>query len=163
MDSLKEIRKEMGLTQAQAAELIGVSRRTYQSYEKIGAYETNRIEKLKKAGFDENGNPAILSIRFIKKTASEIFAQYQQVECAYLFGSYARGEADFESDVDFLIVEKDMSLLDMGGLLGKLREALHKDVDLVTHESILDNERMIRDVLRQGVKVYGRRISVSKN
>ena len=153
----------MGLTQTQAAELIGVSRRTYQSYEKIGAYQTDRIEKLKKVGFDENGNPTILSIRFIKKTASETFAKHPEVECAYLFGSYARGEADFESDVDFLIVEEGLSLLDMGGILGELEDALHKDVDLVTHRSILENERMVRDVLRQGVKVYGRRINFSKN
>ena len=165
METLKKVRKQMGLTQIQAAELIGVSRRTYQTYEeKEETIHGNKLlDMLKKAGLDENGYPAILSIRFIVKTASEIFARYPEVECAYLFGSYARGEADLESDVDFIIVEQGMSLLKMGGLLGGLQEALHKDVDLVSHRTIIDNERMVRDVLRQGIKVYGRRTNLSKN
>ena len=166
MNTLKATRKQIGLTQVQAAKLIGVSRRTYQTYEEKSEDTPNSnelLELLKKAGLNEDGFPAILSIRFIKLTASKIFAKYQEVECAYLFGSYARGEADFESDVDFIIVEKGMSLLRMGGLLGDLRRALHKDVDLVSHRTIIDNERMIRDVLSQGVKIYGRRTDFSKN
>lgn len=166
MNSLKSTRKQTGLTQEQAAKLCGISRRTYQTYEENDSNQEKSnelLELLKKAGLNEDGFPSIISVRFIKLTASEIFAKHPEVECAYLFGSYARGEATPQSDVDFLIVEQGMSLLDMGGLLGELREALHKDVDLVTHRQILDNERMIRDVLRQGVKVYGHRTNFFKN
>ena len=36
-----------------------------------------------------------------------------------IFGSVARGEADNESDIDFLVdMEAGRSLLDLGGLLG---------------------------------------------
>ncbi|MFQ5897854.1 MAG: nucleotidyltransferase family protein [Candidatus Methylomirabilia bacterium] len=50
-----------------------------------------------------------------------------------VFGSVARGEADEESDLDFLVdMEPGRSLLDMGGLLMELRALLGRDVDVVT-------------------------------
>jgi predicted nucleotidyltransferase len=50
-----------------------------------------------------------------------------------IFGSVARGEADSESDVDFLVeMEPGRSLLDLGGLLMDLQELLDCKVDVVT-------------------------------
>lgn len=57
----------------------------------------------------------------------------------YLFGSYARGEADAGSDVDLLV---DVSgtgidtLLKLGGLYNDLEEALGVSIDLVTLDSM---------------------------
>lgn len=57
----------------------------------------------------------------------------------YLFGSYARGEADAGSDVDLLV---DISgtgidtLLKLGGLYNDLEEALGVSIDLVTLDSM---------------------------
>lgn len=167
MNTLKEIRKKTGLTQVEVAKLIGVSRRTYQTYEEMGrinvAYD-EILARLKELGFDtENGYPAILSVRFIKITASEIFAKYPEIQCAYLFGSYARGEATVKSDVDFLVVAPTMSLLDLGGLRHDLVTALHKEVDVVSHTTLLSSERMLRDVLKQGIKVYGQRTDFTED
>jgi hypothetical protein len=54
-----------------------------------------------------------------------------------VFGSVARGEADTESDVDFLVnMEPGRSLLDMGGLLMDLRELLNCEVDVVTEAGL---------------------------
>jgi uncharacterized protein len=54
-----------------------------------------------------------------------------------VFGSVARGEADEQSDIDFLVdLEPGRSLLDLGGLLMDLKDLLGRDVDLVTEESI---------------------------
>lgn len=56
------------------------------------------------------------------------------IEKAWIFGSYARGEEDAESDVDLLIryEENDnLSLLDIGGIWSELHKILDKDVDLV--------------------------------
>ena len=83
METLKQVRKKAGLTQIQAAKLCGVSRRTYQTYEEIDTQKDKSnelLELLKKAGLNENGFPAILSVRFIKKVASEIFAKFPEVE-----------------------------------------------------------------------------------
>ena len=50
-----------------------------------------------------------------------------------VFGSVARGEADPQSDVDFLVeLEPGRSLLDLGGLLMDLQEHLHCKVDVMT-------------------------------
>lgn len=54
-----------------------------------------------------------------------------------IFGSYVRGEARKDSDVDILIeAPEGMSLLDLVGLEMKLEKVLKKKVDLLTYNSI---------------------------
>lgn len=54
-----------------------------------------------------------------------------------VFGSVARGDADEDSDVDFLVeLAPDRSLLDLGGLLMDLRELLDHEVDVVTEAGL---------------------------
>jgi len=50
-----------------------------------------------------------------------------------VFGSVARGEADAESDIDFVVELKEgRSLFDLGGLLMDLQELVGRKVDVVT-------------------------------
>lgn len=67
-----------------------------------------------------------------------------------VFGSAARGEADEESDIDFLVeMEPGRNLLDMGGLLMELRALLGREVDVVSERGL---KPRIRDrVLREAV------------
>jgi uncharacterized protein len=69
-----------------------------------------------------------------------------------IFGSVARGEADENSDVDFLVeMEPGRSLMDMGGLLMDLRDLLGREVDVVSVKGL---KARIRDrVLRECVPV----------
>ena len=54
-----------------------------------------------------------------------------------VFGSVVRGEARPNSDVDFLVdMEPGRTLLDMGGLLMDLRDALGQEVDVVTERGL---------------------------
>lgn len=54
-----------------------------------------------------------------------------------VFGSVARGVASGVSDVDFLVsLDDGRSLLDLGGLLMDLHEALGCDVDVVTEDGL---------------------------
>ena len=54
-----------------------------------------------------------------------------------LFGSVARGEAEPDSDVDFLVdLEPGRSLLDLGGLLMDLQSLLGRRVDVVTEAGL---------------------------
>ena len=79
-----------------------------------------------------------------------------------LFGSYARGEADPRSDVDFLVVEPEVK--DRYGEMVRLREAMRPldifaDV-LVVSECVFEDWRddpntVIRDAVREG-RVYER-------
>lgn len=69
-----------------------------------------------------------------------------------VFGSVARGEADEKSDIDFLVeMEPGRSLLDLGGLLMDLQEALGRDVDVVTERGL--NPRIRDRVLREAVSL----------
>jgi len=67
-----------------------------------------------------------------------------------IFGSVARGEADSESDIDFLVnMEPGRSLLDLCGLLIDLEELLDCKVDVVTEKGLRD--RIRARVLKEAV------------
>lgn len=69
-----------------------------------------------------------------------------------IFGSVTRGEADEQSDIDFLVdMEPGRSLLDMGGLLMDLRDLLGREVDVVTARGL--KPRIRERVLREAVKL----------
>lgn len=71
------------------------------------------------------------------------------VKRAALFGSYARGDATKDSDIDLLIEfkGKSKSLLDLAALKFNLEESLGKQVDLVTYNSLhpLLRERILSE------------------
>jgi uncharacterized protein len=67
-----------------------------------------------------------------------------------VFGSVARGEADRESDIDFLVeLETGRSLLDFGGLQMELESLLDRRVDVVTVRGLKarTRERMLREAV----------------
>jgi uncharacterized protein len=69
-----------------------------------------------------------------------------------VFGSVARGEADAESDVDFLVeLDPGRSLLDLGGLQFELEALLGRPVDVVTERGL--KARIREQVLREAVPV----------
>ncbi len=49
-----------------------------------------------------------------------------------VFGSYARGEMNDESDIDILVdVDENVSLLDLGGAYMDLKDSLNRSIDLI--------------------------------
>jgi predicted nucleotidyltransferase len=69
-----------------------------------------------------------------------------------VFGSAVRGEADRESDVDFLVeLETGRSLLDLGGLQMELESLLGCRVDVVTARGL--KARIRERVLREAMPV----------
>ncbi len=67
-----------------------------------------------------------------------------------VFGSVVRGEARPDSDVDFLVdMEPGRTLLDMGGLLMELRDALGQEVDVVTERGLKTRirERVLKEAM----------------
>ena len=68
---------------------------------------------------------------------------------AGIFGSYARGEAKKNSDIDILI-EFSGSLLDLVRLENELKRILKKRVDLLTYRAIhpLLKERILNEEIR---------------
>ena len=154
---LKKLRLEKGLTQEKAARLIGVSRRTYITYEsdesKIPIMKLEFfLHTLEKYGLidEEHG---ILTLENIKVICSNVLKEFG-VEYAYLFGSYAKGKAKITSDVD-LLVSMPVNGLAFYELIETLREKLKKKVDLLDVAQLNNNPKLLQEILRNGVKIYG--------
>ena len=114
MNELRRKRKDLNITQLQAANACGVSLRTYQTYEEtenVNNTYTGLLKKLDEMGILDGSNH-ITSVRYIKHVCRTLFPEkYPEIECAYLYGSYARGEATGKSDIDILVViDKPMGI-----------------------------------------------------
>lgn len=67
------------------------------------------------------------------------------IERVYVFGSYARGEATPESDVNNLIDSGNIdSYFGIGRLYSKLNRALEKDLDIIPSDASADFINRIR-------------------
>ncbi|MGM9644225.1 MAG: nucleotidyltransferase domain-containing protein [Eubacteriales bacterium] len=155
--TLRELRKNKGITQQQAADFVGVPLRTYSNYETDPTKQTSikykyMLEKLFTYGYvdEENG---ILTVDEIKEACVSVLSGYP-VEYCYLFGSYAKGKATPTSDVD-LLVYTTVSGLRFYELVEELREKLKKKVDVLDQKQIANNFDLTNEILKDGIKIYG--------
>ena len=79
----------------------------------------------------EQLDPNILSIKQIKQRIRPVVERHG-IHDVYLFGSYSRGEATRDSDVDIYCEDGDIrSLFDHVAFIDELKEALGKEVDVI--------------------------------
>ncbi|MBR6960193.1 MAG: nucleotidyltransferase domain-containing protein [Clostridiales bacterium] len=157
MTELKELRLKKKMTQQEVSEKAGVSLRSYVSYENDDD-KTNTIkyrfllDLVRKMNVidEEHG---ILSVDQIRDICADVFEEYD-IEYCYLFGSYAKGTALENSDVD-LLISSTISGLKYYGLIERLREELCKKVDLLDTKQLVNNESLLSEVLKDGIKIYG--------
>ena len=98
----------------------------------------------------------VFTIDEIKRIIAPIARRYK-VDRIYLFGSYARGEANESSDIDLCIDAIAIrGLFAIGALYADLQEAFGKDVDLITVRSLKYNTdtNFIDNVAREQVLIY---------
>lgn len=157
MSALKELRIEKKMTQQQVAELVGISLRSYKSYEneadKVGTIKYDYIlRKLSETNVidEEHG---ILEIADIEQKCAGILKRYGVYYC-YLFGSYAKDKATPTSDVD-LLISGDVKGLQFYGMVEEIRNVLHKKVDVLNVNQLKDNLELTEEILRDGIKIYG--------
>ena len=84
-------------------------------------------------------NKKIIKNSKLKNTEKKIVSILKSngVVKAGIFGSYARGEAKKNSDIDILVdIKKDISLLDFVGIKLDLEKVLKRKVDLVEYSTI---------------------------
>ena len=80
----------------------------------------------------EDIDSKVLTIKTIKERIRPIMNKHK-IKDVYLFGSYARGEANSSSDVDFYCDSGDLhSLYDEVNFKEELENVLNKKVDVVT-------------------------------
>jgi len=154
---LKEIRKQAKLTQAEAADILDVSLRSYKTYENDPEkedtlkYRYMLHEMTERFKVDEEHG--VLSLNDIKTECETVFLKYD-VEYCYLFGSYAKGTANEKSDVDLLVC-CNVKGLKFIGRVEDLRISLNKKIDAIDINQLENNFQLTKEILRNGVKIYG--------
>lgn len=95
----------------------------------------------------------IYSIDEIKSVVAPI-AQRYGVERVYLFGSYARGEATTDSDLDFRVDRGAIwDLFALGGMYSDLEDAFEKELDLLTTGSL--DQKFLNRIAKEEILIYG--------
>ena len=153
---LKELRKTKRLTQVEAASIAGVSVESYKNHElgrsrgdsPLGRMIFDKLSAYEPYGFEKG----ILPLDLIKQTLSDVLGS-KPVDFAYLFGSYAKGEADAKSDVD-IMVSGAITGLEFFSLGGELERALHKNVDIIRLSDVGANQDLIREIMATGIRIY---------
>lgn len=156
---LKNIRIGKGLTQSQAAAVAGVSLESYKNHElgrskidsPLGKMILEKVSSYERYSFDRG----VLTFDEIRDIVGSVL-ENKAVSFAYLFGSYARGEASERSDVD-LLVSGSITGLDFFSLGGELERALHKRVDIIRLEDVSSNAELIKEIMESGVRIYEKR------
>ena len=157
--SIKELRKSVGLTQADVSALVGIPLRTYVNYEndpeKEGSIKYRYIvHELEQLAFVDETHGILKSDDIVSK-CSRIFEEYP-VKFCYLFGSYAKGTATERSDVD-LLVSADVSGIKFYGLVaflshsGKCHTCGHS---CAHHKQLGDNMDLLNEVMKEGIRIY---------
>ena len=99
----------------------------------------------------EDMNPNVLTIKQIKDLIKPIVTKHK-IKDVYLFGSYSRGEANRDSDVDIYCDKGDANTLwKLSSLKSEFEDALGKSVDIVTIGSEMDDyfkQQLTEDMIK---------------
>lgn len=97
----------------------------------------------------------IYTLMEIKDLSFPIFEDNEFVNKVYLFGSYARGEATENSDIDFMIVLSRPVGLEFFGLYDLLQDKFGKLVDVISEKEAY--KIMPKSIERDKVLIYERK------
>ena len=95
----------------------------------------------------------IYTTQQIKSILQPVFMSYN-VRKAILFGSYAKGTAKKNSDID-IMVDSGLKGLKFFGLLEDVTTSLDKNIDLIDVTQITKNSRIDTEIANTGVLIYG--------
>ena len=95
----------------------------------------------------------MLSIPRIRECIAPVCKKYP-TRRAYLFGSYARGNATEKSDVDLRIEGDIKSFFMLGGIYSELSDALGTELDLLSR--LPDSEAFKENLKKDEVLLYER-------
>ena len=157
MSKIKDLRKQCGLTQKEASTLTNIPLRTYKNYEnddkKIGSIKHMHIIRTLEEYNRIDETHGILKTEDIIRICNEIFSMHE-IEFCLLFGPYARGLATETSEIDLIIATaiSEIAFLRISDLL---HEALHKKIRLLMMNELMNDEELLYNVLKDGVKIYG--------
>lgn len=109
----------------------------------------------------------IYTLEEIEKMSKDVFKEFK-IEKAYVFGSYAKNEAESDSDIDIMIKkDESFSFLELSAMANRLMMIFKKEIDIITEETYTediqyDDEdekalkmRFYNKIKKEMVKIYG--------
>jgi predicted nucleotidyltransferase/DNA-binding XRE family transcriptional regulator len=156
--ALKELRITFGLTQVEAANSVCVPLRTYIRYESNPVESNLKYQKfveLLKDKYEITETKGIYALDKLKIILLNVIEKYEEeISFGYLFGSYAKGYAKDESDVD-ICINTTLTGFRFVGLVENLHQVLKKKVDVIRFNDLKDNLELINEIMKDGLKIYG--------
>lgn len=78
-----------------------------------------------------------------------------KVKKAILFGSYAKGKANSNSDIDILIDSDNKIIgLEFYGIWEDISNYLKKNIDLIEKKELIPGGKIEKEILKTGVVIY---------
>lgn len=162
-NKIKILRDNLELTQEQVSLLTGVPVKTLRNWEQEIRKPSewtldlvmDRLLRVKMEEYSETSDTkGILSFLTIKENVADVAKNYD-VERIYLFGSYVKGNANEESDID-LYMDSDLFSLDYFGFAEALHRRLHKKIGLLSNKTVESNSFIEHEINSTGVLIYER-------
>ncbi len=162
-NKVKVIRENLELTQEQVSILTGVPVKTLRNWEQevrkpsewtIDLIVDRLLREKMEEYLNEMGAPGVLSYLTIKKCVSDVAKDYD-IDQIYLFGSYVKGSAKEDSDID-LYMKSSLYGLDYFGFAETLRKKLHKKIGLLSNKTVKHESKIEQEIRKTGVLIYER-------
>lgn len=162
MNSLQTLRENLALTQVELSNILNIPVKTIRNWEQNlrapSEYIVDLIlDRVLRKQFednltsDENYIPSFLTI----KEKVNIAATNYNIEKIYLYGSYAKGEQTYLSDIDLYMVS-EINDLEYFGVAEDFRSLLNKKVDLLSNKTIKKDSPIKQEIERTGILIYER-------
>lgn len=100
----------------------------------------------------------VLDRRVLEEAVAKAASAFSAIEQVILFGSYARGDARSDSDIDLRLVRVPggvFSMMNLAAFSEAVREQTGKQVDVVSAR-VLTDAQLVEAIEREGVVVYER-------
>lgn len=161
--SLKTVRENLGLTQLEISNLIGIPINTIRNWEQETRTPSEwalnlLIDRILRESNEQHTvvdeATGILSFLTIKKSVAEIAEKFD-IERIYLFGSYVKGQAKENSDVD-VYMESDLYGLEYFDFVEQLRGNLKKKVEVLSNKTVKEHSKIDEEIKKTGVLIYER-------
>jgi predicted nucleotidyltransferase len=161
--SLKSLRKNLKYSQQMISNLTGIPLNTLQNWEQNVRTPSEWIinlmmDRILRDAIEDqekvSETKGILSFLKIKRIITAIASQHP-IKKIILFGSYAKGQANPRSDLDFYMVS-NLSGLAYFEFAEKLRQALKKKVDLFSSLTLETNSPTYLEIEDAGIMIYER-------
>lgn len=155
---IRDLRISKKLTQDEAANLVGLSLRTYQNYEygssSRDTFKINFIIKILKDYERITETKGILTLDEIKSACKEVFDTFN-IDFAFLYGDYALNKASEESSVK-LLISGSFTGLELPFIESGVKGKLHKKVEIILMSDQLNNASFLNDVLKIAIRIYSK-------